>query len=67
MTLGQPAADVLVGLLGLERVLVARDSTYGAQRVITSGGRELTWLALKHPGQRQPAWEAHHRAWVDAQ
>ena len=65
VTLGQPAADVLVGLLELERVVLARDSTYGARRVIRSGGRELTWLALKHPGQRQPAWEAHHRAWVD--
>lgn len=28
-------------------------------------GRRLEWWALKHPGQRSPAWMALHQRWVD--
>jgi hypothetical protein len=64
VTLGQPAADVLGELLGIERVLLTRDSTYGTRRDIWSEGRWLGWLPLKHPGQRRPEWVAHHGTWA---
>ena len=66
VTLGQPAADVLVGLLDIDRVILRRDAEYGQERLLRVGRRAIGWLPLKHPGQRSPAWEEQHHQWAAA-
>jgi uracil-DNA glycosylase len=62
VTLGQPAADVLTNLLDSNRVVHRRDESYGQERHLPFGRRALSWLPLKHPGQRSPRGEKHHRS-----
>lgn len=66
MTLGQPAADVLTGVLCVDRVVLRRDADYGRERSLKTGRRKVAWIPLKHPGQRTPAWAEHHRRWADS-
>ena len=50
VTLGQPAADVLVGLLDMDRVVLRRDAEYGQERLLRVGRRAIGVAAAQAPG-----------------
>ena len=54
---------MLADLLDVERITLRRDGGYGWERSVLIGDRTAVWLPLKHPGQRSPGWEEHHRRW----
>lgn len=65
VTLGQVAADVFAALAGRERIgLRAEDESYGTRGDFRLGAVSGTWMALKHPGQRQKLWERRHELWA---
>lgn len=63
VTLGEEAADVFAAVTGAERVVLRRDDEYGRERRVPSGFGVGAWIALKHPGLREPRWKARHDEW----
>lgn len=67
VTLGQEAADVLVGIAGLAEINLGTRLDYGAPRKAIIGTRALEWIPLTHPGNRTPHWVARHDEWARVQ
>lgn len=65
VTVGQPAADVLAAVLGIDRVALRDDADYGREQAVRLGRGLLAWLPLKHPGQRSTQWTRRHQEWKD--
>ncbi len=72
VTLGEEArrvlgaiADAVAGtpLQPLNAKLAADCDHYGMPGIVRVGGWTASWYALKHPGQRSPAWNAAHDQW----
>jgi hypothetical protein len=63
VTLGQEAADVLAGIADAEPVRLTPGDDYGNLRSVTVDGRQMQWIPLIHPGNRDSQWRARHEQW----
>ncbi|CAN5851737.1 hypothetical protein BH23ACT1_BH23ACT1_00030 [soil metagenome] len=58
-----PATEPLEG----RRLAGQGSDSYGASGSVAVAGREMSWHALVHPGQRSPLWVELHDGWIDRQ
>jgi hypothetical protein len=78
VTLGEEARRVLLAIadetagpptepLQSRRLAGQGADSYGAPGSVAVAGREMSWHALVHPGQRSPFWVELHDGWIDRQ
>lgn len=67
VSLGEEAAEVFAAVTGADRAPMRRDDAYGQERCVPPGCGVGGWVALKHPGLREPRWKARHDEWKAAQ